>query len=85
LLFPIYKVEWLSKSGGTWVYGFFQLTIPVYLPASRAGGLFILFLSDGAMSGLFIVNLVFYGWGEPSTSMLMLVSIGINYAMRASD
>jgi alginate O-acetyltransferase complex protein AlgI len=29
---------------------------------------------------LFIVNLVFYGWGEPVYILLMLVSIGINYA-----
>ena len=29
---------------------------------------------------LFIVNMVFYGWGEPVYILLMLFSIGINYA-----
>ena len=29
---------------------------------------------------LFIVNLVFYGWGEPVYVLLMVISIGVNYA-----
>lgn len=29
---------------------------------------------------LLLVNLVFYGWGEPVYILLMLFSIGINYA-----
>ncbi|MBR1731770.1 MAG: MBOAT family protein, partial [Ruminococcus sp.] len=29
---------------------------------------------------LFFINLVFYGWGEPTLVLLMLISIVINYA-----
>ncbi len=29
---------------------------------------------------LFVVNLVFYGWGEPVYVLLMVISIGVNYA-----
>ena len=29
---------------------------------------------------LFIVNLVFYGWGEPIYILLMILSITVNYA-----
>ena len=29
---------------------------------------------------LFLVNLVFYGWGEPVYVILMVLSIGVNYA-----
>lgn len=29
---------------------------------------------------LFIVNLVFYGWGEPVYILLMVFSIALNYA-----
>ena len=33
---------------------------------------------------LFIVNLVFYGWGEPVYILLMVFSIALNYAAGAS-
>ena len=29
---------------------------------------------------LFLVNLVFYGWGEPVFVLLMVFSIAVNYA-----
>ena len=50
----------------------------VYLPIV----LLVYYLAPGRvrMGWLFVVNLVFYAWGEPVYVFLMLLSIGVNYA-----
>ncbi|MBQ9411492.1 MAG: MBOAT family protein [Oscillospiraceae bacterium] len=49
-----------------------------YLPAVLA--VYYLLPRRGRNLWLFLVNLVFYGWGEPVYLLLMLFSIALNYA-----
>ena len=49
-----------------------------YLPAVFLG--YFLIPKKYAILFLFILNLVFYGWGEPVYLALMLISIAVNYA-----
>lgn len=49
-----------------------------YLPAVLA--VYYLVPSKWRNLWLFLVNLVFYGWGEPVYLLLMLLSIAVNYA-----
>ncbi len=54
------------------------LFIFIYLPIVLA--VYYLCPSRWRNLWLFVVNLVFYGWGEPKYLLLMLVSICLNYA-----
>ena len=49
-----------------------------YLPVTLA--VYYLCPSRWRNLWLFIVNLVFYGWGEPVYVLLMVLSIAVNYA-----
>lgn len=49
-----------------------------YLPITLLG--YYLSPRQGRNIFLFFINLLFYGWGEPTLIMLMLINIAINYA-----
>ena len=50
----------------------------IYLPVTL--GVYFLVPKKWRNIWLFIVNLVFYGWGEPVYVLLMIFSIALNYA-----
>ena len=49
-----------------------------YLPITLLG--YYLIPRQGRNIFLFFINLLFYGWGEPTLIVLMLINIAINYA-----